>query len=80
MRQTDKDSSTKALRNEWKRHFLCNRQHDASLMTLTSRICNPMITSDLLMTYNWLMVININQWPAGTDIIDLSDLSDNLPY
>lgn len=28
---------------------------------------------------NWLMVININQWPAGTGLLDLSDLPDNHP-
>lgn len=75
----EKDSSTKTLRKEWKRHFLCNRQYDAFLITLTSCICNPMITSDLLMSSNWLMVININQWPAGTGILDLSDLPDHYP-
>lgn len=77
--RADKDSSTKTLRKEWKRHFLSNRQHDASLITLTSCICNPMITPDLLMSFNWLLVININQWPAGKGILDLLDLPDNSP-
>lgn len=75
----DRDNSTKTFRKEWKRHFLYNRQNDASLITLTSCICNPMITSNLLMSSNWQMVININQWPAGTGILDLLDLPDHCP-
>lgn len=67
MTLTDKDK----MEEEWKPLLLCYRQQDASLITLTSHICYPMITFDLLMTYNWLMVININQWPAGIDILDL---------
>lgn len=74
-----KDSLTKTLRKEWKECFLCNRQHDASLITLTSCICNPMITPDLLMTSNWLIVIKIYQWPQGTSILDLSRQPDNSP-
>ena len=80
MHQTKKDSSKKKLRKDWERHFYCDRQDDPSLIILTSCICHPTITFDLLTTYNWLMVININQWPVGTDILDLSDLPKNLHF